>query len=141
MGRAGRRVFKDKQVVFALDSVVHCFLFLFFFGDQLLYIFFNFYLLSALSPYSAGGEKVTIDEEKTAVCFGVFLIIEFTFMSKTLYMTVCSKNVLFSVCQSNEQLSKPLLNGIFSRTEPPTAIIDIKRSRRQKEGGSGTMRR
>lgn len=61
-------------------------------------------------------------------------------MSKTLYMTVCSKNVLFSVCQSNEQLSKPLLNGIFSRTEPPTAIIDIKRSRRKKEGGSGAVR-
>lgn len=70
MGRAGRRVFKDKQVVFALDSVVHCFLF--FFGDQLLYIFFNFYLLSALSPYSAGGEKVTIDEEKNSCLFWVF---------------------------------------------------------------------
>lgn len=41
------------------------------------------------------GKRVTIDEEKTAVCFGVFLIIEFTFMSKTLYMTVCSKKCPF----------------------------------------------
>lgn len=66
---------------------------------------------------------------------GFFLIIEFTFMSKTLYMTVCSKNVLFSVCRSKEQLSKPLLNGIFSCTEPPRAIIDIKRSRRRNKRG------
>lgn len=96
MGRAGRRVFKDKQVVFALDSVVHCFLFLFFFLVTNSYIYFFIFTSYLHSLHILQeGKKVTIDEEKTAVCFGVFLIIEFTFMSKTLYMTVCSKKCPF----------------------------------------------
>lgn len=72
MGRAGRRVFKDKQVVFALDSVVHCFLFLFFLvtNSYIYFLIFTSYLHSL--QFLQEGEKVTIDEEKTAVCFGVF---------------------------------------------------------------------
>lgn len=115
-GWAGR-VFKKKKKRqasgFAFDSVVH----FFFFGDQL-YILFWWILppICTLSIHCRRAkQKWTRDWKKS--CFLFFFFESLQFMSKDLYMIVCSKKqqqqqqkcpfFFFQVRWSNEQLSKP----------------------------------
>lgn len=85
------------MLVLLFDSVVH-------FGDRLFIVFDEFDLLSALSPYTAGGQK------KVKIFF--FFLRKSCFVIESLHSCqrfvhdCCSKNnVLF---QLKEQLSKTI---------------------------------
>lgn len=90
-----------------------------------LFLFRWFYLLiCTLSIHCRRAKKIELDMRKMFF----FCHQEFTFMSKDLYMTVCSKNVLLNNWVNH-------INGIrlFSCTEPPQS--EKRQSERDELGG------
>lgn len=117
-GWAGRGFKTSRWFCFWLCGA---FFFSFFVTNSLLCFGDFYHHLHSLHVQQEGKKKELDLKTSSKAVFNSFCHWEFTFMSNDLYMTVCSKNVLFqSIGQMNNSVTHSNGRKFFSCTEPPS---------------------